>query len=196
MDTAGLVKRHIMISATQIKLGMVIAHNGDLYVVTARNHVAPGNWRAMVQTKLKNLKTGSQIEYRFSADDKVERAIMDQQEMEYLYNDGEHYYFMNTSNYEQIILSQEVLGDAAKYLLANCKVKVDFYEEKAISVELPQMMTFKVVEADPSVKRATASAQFKNATLETGLVVKVPPFVEAGDSIKVDTDSGEYVERG
>lgn len=174
---------------------MVIVHNSDLYVVTARNHVAPGNWRAMVQTKLKNLKTGSQIEYRFAADDKVERAILDQQEMEYLYNEGDHYHFMNTSNYEQMTLNAEILGDNAKYLLPNCKVNVDFYEEKPVTIELPQSMVFKVVEADPSVKRATASAQFKNATLETGLVVRVPSFVEAGDSIKIDTETGEYLER-
>lgn len=185
-----------MISATQIKLGMIIVHNGGLYVVTARQHVAPGNWRAMVQTKLKNLKTGSQIEYRFSADDKVERVILDQHEMEFLYNDGAHYHFMNTENYEQVTLSAEILGDYAKYLQPNCKVTVDFYEEKAVSIELPQTMTFKVVEADPAVKRATASAQFKNATLENGFIIRVPSFIEAGDSVKIDTETGEYLERG
>ena len=149
----------------------------------------------MVQTKLKNLKTGSQIEYRFSADDKVERAIMEQHEMEYLYNEGDTYYFMNTENYEQVMLDAEVLGDSTKFLQPNCKVKVDFYEEKAVAIELPQTMTFKVVEADPSVKRATASAQFKNATLENGLVVRVPSFIEAGNSVKIDTETGEYVKR-
>lgn len=184
-----------MISATQIKLGMIIVHNGDLYKVTARNHVAPGNWRAMVQTKLKNLKTGSQIEYRFSADDKVERAIMDQCEMEYLYSDGDLYHFMNTVTYEQVGLTSEILGECARYLQPNCKVRVDFYENKAVGVELPQTMAFKVIEADPAVKRSTASAQFKNATLENGMTVRVPSFVEVGDSIKVDTETGEYLER-
>ena len=184
-----------MISATQIKLGMVIIHNDDLWRVTERNHVAPGNWRAMVQTKLKNLKTGSQIEHRFSADDKVERAMLEQHDMEYLYSDGSGYHFMSTEDYEQIALSPEVLGDAAKYLQPNCHVKIDIYEERAVAIELPKMMAFKVVEADPSVKRATASAQFKNATLENGLIVRVPPFVEAGDSVKIDTETGEYVER-
>ncbi|OGQ50314.1 MAG: elongation factor P [Deltaproteobacteria bacterium RIFCSPLOWO2_02_FULL_47_10] len=184
-----------MISATQIKLGMVIIHNDDLWRVTERNHVAPGNWRAMVQTKLKNLKTGSQIEHRFSADDKVERAMLEQHDMEYLYSDGSGYHFMSTEDYEQIALSPEVLGDAAKYLQPNCHVKIDIYGERAVAIELPKMMAFKVVEADPSVKRATASAQFKNATLENGLIVRVPPFVEAGDSVKIDTETGEYVER-
>lgn len=184
-----------MVPATQIKVGMIIVHNGDLYVVTARNHVAPGNWRAMVQMKLKNLKTGSQIENRFSADDKIERAIMDQQEMEFLYKEGDHYHFMNTSSYEQVTLSDDVLGDSAKFLLPNCKVNVDFFEEKAVAVELPQSMIYNVVEADPSVKRATASAQFKNAVLENGMTIRVPGFIEAGDKVKIDTETGEYLER-
>lgn len=184
-----------MVPITQIKQGMVIVHNGALYKVTARQHVAPGNWRAMVQTKLKNLKSGQIIECRFSADVKVERAILEQHEMEYLYNEGNMHHFMNTENYEQITLNEEILGDAIKFLQPNCHVQVDFYENKAIGVELPQTMKFKVIEADPSVKRATASAQFKNATLENGLVVRVPSFIEAGDSVKVDTETGEYVER-
>jgi elongation factor P len=149
----------------------------------------------MVQTKLKNLRTGNQIEQRFNADDKVERAVLDQTEMEYLYHDGDHYHFMNTESFEQITLSEDILGDYAKYLQPNCHVKVDLYEEKPVAIELPQTMVFKVTEADPSVKRATASAQFKNATLENGIVVRVPPFIEVGDSVKVDTETGEYLER-
>jgi elongation factor P len=184
-----------MMPVTQVKVGMVIVHNGDLWKVVSRQHVAPGNWRAMVQTKLKNLKTGSQIEQRFNANENVERAILEQHKMEYLYNEGDMYHFMNTENYEQLTLSAEVLGDYVKFLQPNCHVQVDMYEEKAVGIELPQMMIFKVTEADPAIKRATASAQFKNATLENGLVVRVPSFVEAGDSVKVDTETGEYVER-
>lgn len=180
---------------TQVKLGMIIVHNGDLYKVVARQHVAPGNWRAMVQTKLKNLKTGSQIEHRFNADEKVERAILEQHEMEFLYHDGDTYNFMNTENFEQITLNEEILGDYAKFLQSNCKVQVDFYEGKAIGIELPQTMVFKIIEADPAIKRATASAQFKNATLENGVVIRVPSFVEVGDSVKIDTETGEYLER-
>ena len=149
----------------------------------------------MVQTKLKNLKTGSQIEQRFNADEKVERAILEQHEMEFLYHDGDNYNFMNTENFEQVGLNEEILGDYAKFLQPNCKVQVDFYEGKAIGIELPQTMIFKVIEADPAIKRATASAQFKNATLENGVVVRVPSFIEVGDSVKVDTETGEYLER-
>jgi len=149
----------------------------------------------MVQTKLKNLKTGQIIENRFNADEKIERAILEQHEMEYLYAEGDMYHFMNTESYEQVGLNSEILGDFAKFLQPNCKVSVDFYEGKAIGVELPQTMVFKVTEADPSVKRATASAQFKNATLENGMTVRVPGFIEAGDSVKIDTDTGEYLER-
>ncbi len=184
-----------MMPVTQVKLGMVIIFRNDLWKVVSRQHVAPGNWRAMVQTKLKNLKSGQIIENRFNADEKVERAVLEQHEMEYLYSEGDMYHFMNTENYEQMTLSAEVLGDVVKFLQSNCHVQVELYEGKAVGVELPQTMVFKVVEADPSVKRATASAQFKNATLENGLIVRVPPFIEAGDSVKVDTETGEYLER-
>lgn len=183
------------ISATQVKLGMVIIHNGQLFKVMARTHVAPGNWRAMVQTKLKNIKTGSIIEYRFAADDKVDKADMEQHEMEFLYSEGDIYHFMNTENYEQIGINSEVLGDAAKYLLPNSKVTIDMHEGRPVTVELPMSMVFKVTEADPSVKRATASAQFKNATLENGMTIRVPGFVEAGDLVKIDTETGDYLER-
>jgi len=184
-----------MMPATQIKQGMVVVHNGELFKVVQTTHVAPGNWRAMVQTKMRNLRTGSQIEHRFNANETVERAILDQHEMEFLYKDGDHYHFMNTENYEQVVLNAEVLDDYSKYLLPNCHIQVDFYEEKAVAIELPQNMTFLVIEADPSVKRATASAQFKNATIETGVVVRVPAFIEAGDKIVINTETGDYVER-
>ena len=185
----------LMMPVTQVKLGMVIIYNNDLWKVVARQHVAPGNWRAMVQTKLKNLKSGQIIENRFNANATVERAILEQHEMEYLYSEGDMYHFMNTGNYEQMTLSEEILGDYVKFLQSNCHVQVELYEGKAVGIKLPSTMIFKVVEADPSDKRATASAQFKNATLENGLVVRVPPFVEAGDSVKVDTETGEYLER-
>lgn len=184
-----------MIPVTQIKQGMVVVYNGELYRVASTMHVAPGNWRAMVQTKMRNLRTGTQIEHRFNADEKVDRAILEQHEMEYLYAEGDMHHFMNTENYEQLTLSADTLGDYVKYLQPNCRVKVDMYEGKAVAIELPPTMTFKVASADPSVRRATASAQFKNATLENGVVVRVPSFVEAGDSIKINPETGEYVER-
>lgn len=184
-----------MIPITQIRPGMVIVFNGELYRITQAQHIAPGNWRAMVQTKMRSLKSGTQIEHRFSADDRVDRAILDQHEMEYLYSEGDQYNFMNTENYEQVTLNAEILGDYAKFLQPNCKVNVDFYEGTAVGIELPKTMIFKVVEADPSVKRATASAQFKNAVLENGMTIRVPSFIETGDMVKIDTESGEYVER-
>jgi len=184
-----------MVPVTQLKIGMIIVHNGDLYKVASTQHVAPGNWRAMVQTKIRNLRTGVQIEHRFNGDEKVERAILEANDTEYLYKDGDSYTFMNMETFEQITLDAETLGDYAKFLQPNCKVKVDLYDGKAVGIELPTTMTFKVVEADPSMRHATAAAQFKNATLENGMIIRVPAFIEAGDSVKVDPDSGEYVER-
>lgn len=184
-----------MIQITRMRPGMVVVYNGDLYRITQATHFAPGNWRAMVQTKMRNLKTGIQIEHRFSADDKIEQAVLDQHEVEFLYSDGDDYHFMNTENYEQMSLNAEVLGDYAKFLQPNCKVEIDFYEGNAVGIEIPKNMTFKVIEADPSVKRATASAQYKNAKLENGMVIRVPSFIETGDRVIVDTESEEYVER-
>lgn len=184
-----------MISTTSLRPGMIVIHKGELYRVVSATHVAPGNWRAMMQTKLRNLKTGTQIEFRFSADEKVERAILEQHEMEFLYSDGDQHHFMNTENYEQVVFTAEVLGDTVKFLQPNCKVKVDMYEGSPVAVELPKAMAFKVIQADPSVRRATASAQFKNAKLENGLTIRVPSFIEAGDVVNVDTETGEYLER-
>lgn len=185
-----------MITATQIRNGMVIVHEGHLFRVMNVAHLTPGNKRAIIHTQLRNLKSGTQAEVRFSSVDKVERAILELHEMEYLYHDGEHYYFMNTETYEQLSLSGEVLGEAVHYLLPNTRVECDFYEGQAVGVELPPSVTLKVVEAEPTVKRATASASYKQATLETGAVVKVPPFIQAGDLVKVNPVTGEYVERG
>lgn len=178
-----------------MKPGMIIIHNGELFRIMQTTHVAPGNWRAMVQTKMRRVKDGTQMEHRFGADDRVERAILDQVEMEYLYNDTTAFHFMNTATYEQVGLSEEELGDYSKYLQPGCKVEVDFYEGRAIGVELPKTMIFKVKEADPAVKKATASAQFKNATLENGMLIRVPSFIEAGDSVIISTETGEYQNR-
>jgi len=184
-----------MINATQVKVGMVIVYEGQLYKVMRVDHVTPGKGNAFIRTTLRNLKLGNQAEARFASQEKVEKAHLELREMEYLYNDGESYYFMDTENYEQLHLSAEMLGDGVNYLLANTKIQVDMYEGNPVGIELPKNINLKVVEADPSVKRATASAQFKNAKLETGVTIRVPSFVEAGDVIKVDTETGKYVER-
>jgi elongation factor P len=174
---------------------MCIKHNNDLYRIVATQHITPGNWRGMVQAKIRNLKTGSISEHRFRSEDRVERAILDEAEMEYLYRDGDMYHFMNGETYEQVGLSEEVLGDAVPYLIPNIKLKVEMYEGRPVGIELPLTVELKVIETEPAIKGATVSNQNKPAKMETGLVVNVPPFIAEGDLIKIDTASGAYIER-
>jgi elongation factor P len=174
---------------------MIIIHEGDPCLVLDFRHVTPGNWRAMVQTKLRNLRTGISFEHRFRSTDTVEKAVLEEQEFEYLYHDGTSYYFMNTETFEQIALDEEVLGDAVKFLIPNLRLKVVFYQGRPMGVELPPTVDLRVVETEPSLKGATVTAVNKPATLETGLVIQVPPFVEAGDVVRVDTAEGTYIER-
>jgi elongation factor P len=148
-----------------------------------------------VQAKMRSLRTGSMTEHRFSSEDKVEKAILDEQEMEYLYDDGEYFYFMNTENYEQMHLTRELLGDSTDYLIPQLKVSVEFYEGKPISVELPATVDMTVVETEPSLKGSTVSNVTKPAKMETGLVVQVPPFIGEGEKIRVNTSEGTYQER-
>lgn len=185
-----------MIAATQIRQGMILVRDGQLFRVMNVHHLTPGNKRAIIQTQLRSLKTGTQAEARFSSVDKIERAVLELHEMEYLYTDGAHYTFMNTATFEQVSLTREMLGDAVQYLLPNTKVKCDFYEGQPVGLELPPTITLKVVAAEPTVRRATASATYKQVTLETGATVRVPPFVAAGDLVKINPATGEYVERG
>ena len=184
-----------MVKATQLRPGMVIQHEGDLYVVFSVEHRTPGNTRGSMQTKLRNLRTGAIIDYRFRAEDFVERAILDEVEMEYLYSDAEGYHFMNTQTFEQIALSKDVLGDSTDYLVPNTVIKVEFYEGRPIGVSLPDTVDLTVVETEPGLQKATASAVMKPAKLETGLVIQVPPFINIGDKVKVDTSEGRYIQR-
>ncbi|HJZ97531.1 MAG TPA: elongation factor P [Candidatus Solibacter sp.] len=184
-----------MISATQMRPGMVIKYNNDLYSVFSVTHRTPGNLRGFVQAKMRNLKSGTMTENRFSSEDRVEKAIMEEHEMEYLYDDGEYYYFMNIETYEQMHLMKELLGDAVQYLIPNLKVTVEFYEGKPISVELPATVDMTVVETEPGLKGATVSNVTKPAKMETGLVVQVPPFISEGEKIRVNTAEGTYQER-
>jgi len=185
----------VMIQATQLRRGNTILLNGELYQVVDYQHITPGNWRGMVQTKLRKLSTGSIIDHRFRSEDRVDRAILDEREMEYLYKDGADYYFMDTENYEQTHLNEDVLGDATSYLVPNSKIKVEFYEGKPLGIELPATIDLKVVQTDPGMPSATVSNVLKPATLETGLVVGVPHFIQEGEVIRVDTTEGKYVER-
>jgi elongation factor P len=145
--------------------------------------------------KMRSLKSGSMQEHRFSSEDKVERAMLDEVEMEYLYDDGEYYYFMNTENFEQMHLTKDLLGDAVDYLIPQLKVAVEFYEGKPMSVELPPTVDMKVIETEPGLKGASVSNVTKPAKLETGLVVQVPPFINEGEKIRVSTAEGTYQER-
>jgi elongation factor P len=184
-----------MISATQMRPGMVIKFNNDLFSIFSVNHRTPGNLRGFVQAKMRNLRSGTMIEHRFSSEDKVERAILDEIQMEYLYDDGEYYYFMNSENYEQMHLTKDILGDAVSYLIPQLKVSVEFYEGKPMSVELPATVDLKVIETEPGLKGSTVSNVTKPAKLETGLVVQVPPFITEGEMIRVNTAEGTYQER-
>ena len=184
-----------MISATQLRPGMVVKFNNDLYSVFSMTHRTPGNLRGFVQAKMRNLRSGTMIEHRFSSEDKVEKAILDEQEMEYLYDDGEYFYFMNTETYEQMHLLKDLLGDATQYLIPQLKVAVEFYEGKPISVELPPTVDMTVMETEPGLKGATVSNVTKPAKMETGLVVQVPAFITEGEKIRVNTSEGTYQER-
>jgi len=184
-----------MLAATQLRPGNVIKHGGDLYTIHQVTHRTPGNLRAFVQAKMRNLRTGAMIEHRFRSEDRVEQAIVDEQEMEYLYRDGDDYCFMNTENYEQVHLSKDTLGDAALYLFPNIQIKVEMYEGKPVGIELPITVDLLVTGTEPGLKGATVSNVTKPATLETGLVVQVPSFINAGEKIRVDTAEGKYLER-
>jgi elongation factor P len=185
----------MQIAATQLRPGMVVKFNNELYSVFKMEHRTPGNLRGFVQAKMRNFKSGTMIEHRFSSEDKVEKASLDEQEMEYLYDDGEFFYFMNTETFEQMHLVKDLLGDATDYLTANLKVNVEFYEGKPISVELPATVDLTVAETEPGMKGASVSNVTKAAKLETGLVVQVPPFINEGEKIRVSTSDASYQAR-
>jgi elongation factor P len=183
------------IPATQLRPGMVIKHNNDLHSVFSVEHRTPGNLRAFIQAKLRNLRTGAMFEHRFRSGDAIDKVTVDEVKMEYLYNDGDSYYFMNIENYEQTHLSKEILGDAVEYLIPNLQIQVEFFDGKAVGVELPQIVELTVVETEPGLKSATATNVTKAAKTETGLVVQVPPFINEGEKIRVDTSEGVYLSR-
>jgi elongation factor P len=184
-----------MIAATQLRPGMVVKFNKELHTVFSMVHRTPGNLRGFVQAKMRNIRSGSMIEHRFSSEDKVERIALEEHEMEFLYDDGEFYHFMNTETYEQIQLTTANLGDNTQYLIPQLKVNVEFYEGSPISVELPPSVEMVVKETEPGLKGATVSNVTKPAKMDTGLVVQVPPFINEGEKIRVSTTDGSYLER-
>lgn len=182
-------------NANDIRKGMLIMYNDTPHRVMDFQHRTPGNLRAFVQAKLRNIKTGSSTEVRFSSTENIERATLEEVEMEYLYSDGDMYHFMNTETYEQVALNNETLGDAMDYLTEGAKIKIEFFEGAPMGVELPASVEMTVVETSPELKGATASNSPKPAKLNTGVTVQVPPFIKEGDRIRVDPSKGVYLER-
>ncbi|HEV2493525.1 MAG TPA: elongation factor P [Terriglobia bacterium] len=181
--------------ANDLRPGMVIKHSGELFSIHRAEHRTPGNLRAFVQARMRNLRTGALADHRFRSTDEIERAMIDETDMQYLYQDGDSYVFMNTANYEQVSLHKEVIGDRAQYLIPDVVLKVEYYEGNPIDIQLPATVDMKVVETEPGLKSASATNVMKPAKLETGLVVGVPPFINEGETIRVDTSQGTYLER-
>lgn len=178
-----------------MRKGMLVKIENDLFRVLELQHVTPGNLRGFVRVKFRNIRSGTLSDQKLRSEDSVERATLDEREMQYMYSDGDDYYFMDTSSYEQVHISSEALGDSVNYLIAEMLINVEFYGSEPVGIELPQTVDLLVQDTTPAIKGATASAQLKPATLETGLVVQVPPFVSTGDRIRVSTESGEYLAR-
>src|SRR5262245_28959559 len=183
------------LQATRLKKGMLVKMDQDLFRVLELQHVTPGNLRGFVRVKLRNIRSGTLSDQKLRSEDMIERATLEEKEMQYLYQDGDSYYFMDTATYDQIHISSEGLGDSVSYLKPEMTINVEFYGEEPVGIELPQTVDLKVTDTVPGIKGATASNQIKPATTETGLVVDVPPFINPGDVIRVNTETGQYLSR-
>jgi len=181
--------------ATQIRKGNIVRIDGTLYKIMSMDHVTPGKGRAHIQTKMRSLREGTQTEKRFRSDEDIEKVMIETKEMQYLYNDGNGYHFMDTTTYDQVQLSADTLGNAVQYLIPDSTLNLEWFEGDAIGVDLPPMVELKVIETPPGVKDATASAQRKPAKMETGLVVQVPAFINEGEVIRINTTDASYSER-
>jgi len=184
-----------VVAATQLKVGMVIMHNGKPHRVTSVLHVTPGNWRGMVQTRLVNIVTGSNTEHRFRSEDKVDRANLEHHILQYSYRAGDEFHFMNTESYEMVSLHADVLGDNVGYLTEGMVIEAQYFEGRVVGVDVPMFVELTVKETTPNIKGAAVQNTSKPATLETGLEIKVPPYIESGNRVKIDTRTGEFVER-
>jgi elongation factor P len=183
------------LQATRLRKGNLIKVGNDLFRILELHHLTPGNKRAHIQVRMRNIRSGTLADQKFRAEEDVERATLDEREMQYLYNDGDSFYFMDTATYDQVHISAEALGDSKDYLIPEMLIHVEFYDVEPVGVELPPTVDLIVKETVPGIKGATASAQVKPATLETGLVILVPPFVNEGDKVRVNTETGEYQSR-
>lgn len=184
-----------MIMAGDFRNGITFEMDGQVYQVVEFQHVKPGKGAAFVRTKLKNIITGATIEKTFNPSDKMPRAHVERKDMQYLYNDGELYYFMDIETYEQIPLSEEVLGDSLKFIKENMTVKLLSFKDNVFGIEPPNFVELEVVQTEPAIKGDTVTGATKPATVETGAIVKVPLFINQGDVIRIDTRTGEYMER-
>ena len=184
-----------MINVNDLKSGLTIQYDGNIYMVIDYQHVKPGKGAAIVKAKLRNLRTGSIAEYTFNAGTKVEQARIEKKAMQFLYAMNDTYYFMNMSDYEQIELAKSLIGDDAELLKENLEVDIMFYEGEMLGMNLPDKIALKVTHTEPAVKGNTTSSAMKDATLETGKVVKVPLFIEEGEEVLVSSKDGKYVSR-
>jgi elongation factor P len=183
------------LQATRMRKGMLIKIGDELFRVLELQHVTPGNLRGFVRVKFRNIRTGSLSDQKLRSEDFVERAVLDERSMQYLYKDGDSYHFMDTESYEQLPISSEALGESVNYLVPDAVISVEFYGSEPVGIELPVTVDLKVTDTVPGIKGATASNQIKPATLETGLVVSVPPFINPGDVVRISTETGEYLSR-
>jgi elongation factor P len=183
------------LQATRMKKGMLIKIGEDLFRVLELQHVTPGNLRGFVRVRFRNIRTGALSDQKLRSEDTVDRAVLDERQMQYLYKDGDAYHFMDTETYEQMHMSAEALGESVNFIMPEATIAVEFYGSEPVGIELPVTVDLKVVETVPGIKGATASNQIKPATLETGLVVNVPPFINPGDVVRVSTETGEYLSR-
>ncbi len=184
-----------MAAVSEFRNGMAILHNGDVWIVSEFQHFNPGNWRAMIRTKLKHAKSGRVVDHTFRMTDKIEEVRLEMKDMQYLYEADDNLYFMDTETYEQTFISANLLGEQTRFLKEGNLCKIMFYEGRAISAELPFFVEFKIIEAEPAVKGDTATSISKNAKIETGSTVQVPLFIKEGDRIRIDTRTGKYLER-
>lgn len=184
-----------MLKVNDIRNGIAIKHEGEVFIIVNFQHVAKGNKRSYMQVTMRNMKTSQLIDVRFRAADSVEEVFIDKKRMEYLYSQGAEHILMDMESFEQITIGNDIMGNALDYLKPNTEVETVVYEGNIVSIDIPQTVDLKIVDAPPVVKGATATNQSKEATMETGIKVKVPPFIETGEIVRVDTRSGEYVER-
>jgi elongation factor P len=188
-------RRMSTIQATRMRKGMLVKIENDLFRVLELQHVTPGNLRGFVRVKFRNVRSGTLSDQKLRSEDFVERATLDEKNMQYMYSSGDDYYFMDTETYDQVHIAGEALGDSVNYLVAEMVIQVEFYGDEPVGIELPQTVDLLVKDTVPAIKGATASAQLKPATLETGLTVLVPPFIAPGDKVRVNTETGEYQSR-